>query len=139
MFLFFGVTSAFVPQLDRSAELGASVMLIIRSEQFQLLGSYAFGQYVERMIGEARSDWPEVFEAMGEERAVTAVKASIDTALKQGFETEFDVGRFVLLAFAFRSFGFLREPWAIAALDPELPPRERMNRLFASALTVMPE
>jgi hypothetical protein len=114
-------------------------MLVIGSDQFQQLGNHVFDEFVARAISQAQDDWPEVVAAMGKERVASAVKVSIDMARKLGFETEFDVGRFVLLAFALRSLGFLREQWAVTVLEATLPPREKMNRLFESALASMPD
>jgi hypothetical protein len=107
--------------------------------QFHQLGQVSFEMFIQRMVNEARRDWPEEFNIMGEERATRAIRMSVDLAQRHGFETEFDIARLVLLVFAYRSMQFLNEPWAVEHLQGEGPARERMNRLFDTALAALPD
>jgi hypothetical protein len=113
-------------------------MLKIKATQYEQLGDHAFQMFVARTAATMRDHWPDTFSALGEQRSVVAVKASIEAALRLGFETEYDAGRFVLLAFAFKSLGFANEAWATAHISAELPARERMNKLFEAALVRLP-
>lgn len=91
-----------------------------------------------RLVQQVRLDWPEEVAVMGHERAERAVRLAVNTALRHGLDTEFDIARLVLLVFAHRSMQFLAEPWAVEHLQGEGPPRERMNHLFDAAMATLP-
>lgn len=110
-------------------------MLRINSSQMASFGERAWRQFVDGMLAHAQVHWPGTCESLGEERARGAVEATARAARDFGFETEYDVGRFIHLAFAFETMHFTSQEWALPVMsDPDLPPRVRMNQLFTAAV-----
>lgn len=110
-------------------------MLYINSSQNAVFCNSSRHKFDESVLYSVLDVWPLACERVGVDRIKSVVKTVVDTALACGFETEYDVVRFVHLAFSFESLNFTDEQWAVPVmLNDELPPRVRMNQLFSAAL-----
>lgn len=113
-------------------------MLTIRPEHIQVFCERSRARFVDLMVAEVRQHWPDLGEDFGTERTRVVVDAYVTAALNFGFDTEYDAGRFVHLAFAFRTLSFTTQSWAEDIMNHEdLPARIRMNRLYDAALSQM--
>lgn len=113
-------------------------MLKLTSSQYRAFAQGALTRYIDRLSERLPDQWPEESERLGAERVRSAAETAVKQAMELGFVTEADVGRFVHLAFAFRSMRFHEQPWAEAVMRNEgLQPRVRMNRLFEAGLAAL--
>lgn len=113
-------------------------MLVIRREQFAVLGSVAEQRSVELLAGHVRRCFPVDHALMGETGTLRFVRVGMERARARGFHTRGHASRWIDLALAFGSH-FDRDPllpWACAVLDnPRLSgPDVRMDRLEHCAL-----
>src|SRR5947209_4047741 len=106
-------------------------MLRLRAQQLERLSHERKARFIKRLIGEMSSFWPEEIALIGPDHLPIAVAMLVERAFEYGFRIEYDVARFVTLAFAFRSTKFDSLPWASPILrEKDLPPRIRMNSLW---------
>src|SRR3954471_10202476 len=99
-------------------------MLRLQPKQLALLSAQRKAAFVKRLTAEVSSSWPQESALMGPDRLPVAVGMMVERGLAYGFRIEYDVARFVTLAFAFRSAKFDLQPWAGPILAEEtVPPR----------------
>jgi len=109
-------------------------MLIIRDAQMQILAQVGRKQFIKRMIDRAQKIWPEEYERFGESTTCNMVDSAVERAFYYGLTTEYDVARYVDLAFAFESVEFDNADWASKILKNfSINPRRKMNMLWEKA------
>jgi hypothetical protein len=109
-------------------------MLVIRQSQIEELAKVGISRFIERITVHVHEVWPGECSRLGEAATRQIVQSSVERAMAYKMATEYDVARFVDLAFAFESPDFDQAAWATPILqDDSQPPRRRMNRLWEEA------
>ncbi len=107
-------------------------MLTIRKAQMDALASEVVLDFEERALTHLCQTSPEWSEAMEADPCEEFVRHGLRRARRYGFETEFDVMRY-LLAMQALGMRFDESPeheWAAALLARRMPPGQKLDRLL---------
>jgi hypothetical protein len=111
-------------------------MLVIRSEQMDMLQVHMTKQFVNRMVQHVREFFPEEFASMGEGTVRETIEYAIDRAQSYDISVEYDVSRYINLMFTFgRDYDIDPAlPWAKEILiNTELSGFSKVDRLYEKA------
>jgi hypothetical protein len=111
-------------------------MLTIRAEQIAAFAAARERSFVPRLAEELRRQRPESCVEESDEALRASIEAILTRARLHGFSTQYDLARFVWLAFTVAR-DFDTNPrfaaWHRILIDTTLDPRARMERLYARA------
>lgn len=111
-------------------------MLVIRREQFAKLGERADAALEDKLLSHVQAHWPDAIRTLGTSAARQQVRDGMARARHYGFETVYDVTRYLNLSQALGSRFDTdpRYPWAAAfLLETSLAATDKMDRLCAWA------
>ena len=110
-------------------------MLRIRKEQNEALAKASLEGFRDRLATHIKKCWPERATQMGQTETYQAIQKGFDKSDEYGFETEYDVARYIDLMYLL-SFDFdtdPRYPWASAILNERISGRSKMDKFYTQA------
>lgn len=111
-------------------------MLVIRSEQMDMLQAHMTKQFVNRMVQHVKEFFPEEFTSLGEDTVRETIEYAIDRAQSYDITVEYDVSRYINLMFTFgRDYDIDPAlPWAKEVLiNTKVSGFSKVDRLYEKA------
>ncbi|GJI94018.1 hypothetical protein RugamoR57_07360 [Duganella caerulea] len=111
-------------------------MLVIRQEQFEILGQRGAAALEDKLLSHLQAHWPDTVATLGLDSARLHIRDSIASARDYGLETVYDVTRYLNLAQALGPHfdADPRYPWAQAFLnESSWDATDKMDRLCTLA------
>jgi hypothetical protein len=109
-------------------------MIKLRQSQKNAFCVHAKGRFLDRITEDMRTTWPTECQSWGQERVPKIVQKLANKASSIGITIEYDIARFVTLAFVLNDPDYYSASWAASVLNGrDLPSRVQMNRLWDEA------